>query len=322
MLSCLSVRRGEGFLAFRRLFLVSGHNTPSATLPSPDHCLRLGGCDLTDEPLDVVSGGGHRALPISFPQTAIPQVKTHPALEFREGMLHPATDRAQFPVALLLLRRERMPSRRPLDDAVEFPFLPELFLLLLVDVRAVIEDSCFVSVEHLVLMDRVMILGGGGEHFLDEFPLRVGGNVHLVPVVAAMALLRKRSLRIAGGGAVFSLPSLGNFADRGIDALAVRDGDAPFPELSFHFHKERLVPLLLDEGLPKPTDRCLIGNVRIGGDPEKLLVRGTIMDVLLRLGIGKAEELLEENHAEQHGCIEWPPAAFGRMELCMPLLRE
>lgn len=61
-----------------------------------------------------------------------------------------------------------MPSDRPFHDAVENAVLAEPFLLLLVDVRRVFEDGLLLSIEHLVLVDAVMILGGRGEDLLDE----------------------------------------------------------------------------------------------------------------------------------------------------------
>ena len=309
-------------MAFFRFFLVSGHNGPFSTLPSPDHGLCLGGRDLSDEPLDIVGGGDHRALPRCLTQTAIPQMETHPTFEFRKGMLHAATDGTQLLVPLLLLRGKRMPSRCSFHNAVELFLFSEAFLLLLVDVGAVLEDCRLVPVQYLVFMNGVMILGGGGEHLPDVLPVRVRGDVRLVAVEAVIVLLREGGLRITGGCSVFPLSSLRHFANGGIDALAARDDDASCSELAFHFHEERFVPLLFDENLAEPADRRLIGNIRIGGDAEKLSVRGTVMDVLLRLGIGESEELLQECDTKQHFRVEWLSSAFEWMQFCMPSLRK
>jgi len=301
---------------------MSRHGTPSAKLPSPDHGLRLGGKELPDEALQVVGAGNHRELPVGFPQSSIAQMKAHTTFDFREGMLHPATYGTELSVPFLLRRRKRMSSGRPLHHAVKFSFLAEPFLLLFVDVGRILEDGFLFSIEHLVFVDAVVILSGGGEDLLDELPFGIGRHVPFVAVVGAVVFLRERSLRVPCGRPIFSLPSLGNFTDRGIDALATGDDDAVCPELPLHFHEERFVPSLHNEDLPKPADRRLVGNVGIGGDSEEILVRGTVMDVLLRLRIAEPEELLQERDAEEDVCIEWAASTLGGMEFCMPLLRE
>ena len=249
-----------------------GHDAPSAKLPSPDHRLGLRREELPDEALEIVGGGDHRELPVRLPESPVPEMKAHPALQFCEGVLHPAAHGAELSIALLLFRCERTSSGRPLHHTVELPLLAEPFLFFLVDVGAVFKHSRLVPIEHLVLMDTVVILGGGGEDFPDELSLRVRGDVPLVAVVAAIVLLRERSFGIPRTCVVFPLPSLRNFADGGIDALAAGDDDAMILELPFHFGEECSVPSFLYENLTEAADRRLVGNVGIGGDAEECLV--------------------------------------------------
>ena len=157
--------------------------------------------------------------------------------------------------------------------------------LLLVDVRTVLEDGRLVPVEHLVFVDAVVILGGGG-----------------CPVLA--------------------LPPLRYLADGGIDTLAAGDDDAVLPKLPFHFFEERIVPSFHHKHLPQPADRRLVGDVGVGGDAEEHLVRGTVVDVLFRLRIAESEELLQERDAEENVHVERPTAPLGWVEFRMPLLRE
>ena len=89
-------------MAFWGVFPAFRHSGPSATLPAPDHGLRLGGEQLSDEALEVVGRRHHRELPVRFPQSSVPQMKAHPAFDFREGMFHPAAHGAELSVALLL----------------------------------------------------------------------------------------------------------------------------------------------------------------------------------------------------------------------------
>jgi len=159
-----------------------------------------------------------------------------------------------------------MSSGCPFHHSVEDAVLPEAFLLLLVDVGGVLEDGVLRSIEHFVLMDAVMILGSGGEDLLDELPFGVRGHVAFVAVVAAVVLFGEGSFGISRTRAIVPLPSLRDFADRGIDALAAGDDDAVFPELPFHFGEECFVPFFLHEDLPKPADRRFVRNVRVGGD--------------------------------------------------------
>lgn len=215
-----------------------------------------------------------------------------------------------------------MPPRRPLHDTVEDIVLTESFLLLLVDVGGVLEDGCFLSIEHLVLVNAVVILCGGGEDLLNELPFGVGGHVSFVPVVGAVVLLRKRCFGITGAGSVIPLPAFGDFTDRGINALAAGDDDAMLPELLFHFSEELLVPSLRNKNLPEPADRGLVGNVGVGRDAEEILIRRTVMDVLLRLWIAESEQLLQERDAEEDVHVEWSASPIGGMEFRMPLLRE
>ena len=215
-----------------------------------------------------------------------------------------------------------MSSARSFDDAIEDALGTEPLLLFLIDVGAVLEHRFLAAIQHLVLMDAVMILGGGGEDLLDKLSFGVGGDVSLVAVVALISLLYKRCFLITRGRSILPLPSFWRLADRGVNDLARRHLHAVQMELAMDLVKEDGIPPMLDQRPSKPTDGRLIGDVRIGGDAEELLEALSIIDLFFSLWIAESKPLLEQEDAEEDCCIKRLSSDRTLMEFRMPFLRE